>query len=43
MVSIQLKSKKNATVSKGKTYKLTVDYTVNGVKQPQKSVTRTCP
>ena len=37
------KIKKNATVSKGKTYKLTVDYTVNGVKQPQKSVTRTCP
>ena len=33
---------KTATVSKGKTYKLTVDYTVNGVKQPQKSVTRTC-
>ena len=32
-----------ATVSRGKTYKLTVDYTVNGVKQPQKSVTRTCP
>ena len=33
---------KTATVSKGKTYKLTVDYTVNSVKQPQKSVTRTC-
>ena len=37
-----VKIQKTATVSKGKTYKLTVDYTVNGVKQPQKSVTRTC-
>lgn len=35
--------KGSAPVSKGKTYKLTVDYTINGVKQPQKSITRTCP
>ena len=34
---------KTATVTKGKTYKLTVDYTINGVKQPQKAITRTCP
>ena len=33
---------KTATVSKGKTYQLTVDYTINGVKQPQKSTTKTC-
>ena len=38
----KIQTTKTATVSKGKTYKLTVDYTVNGVKQPQKSVTRTC-
>lgn len=38
-----VKIEETATVSRGKTYKLTVDYTVNGVKQPQKSVTRTCP
>ncbi len=31
-----------ATVSRNKTYRLTVDYTVNGIAQPQKSVTRTC-
>ena len=31
------------TVTSGKTYKLTVDSTVNGVPQPQTSVTRTCP
>ena len=35
----KIQTTKTATVSKGKTYKLTVDYTVNGVK---KSVTRTC-
>lgn len=35
--------KEPATVSKGKTYKLTVDYTINGVQNPQKSVIRTCP
>lgn len=35
--------KGSAPVSKGKTYKLTVDYTINGVKQPQKAITRTCP
>jgi len=32
-----------ATVSRNKTYRLTVDYTVNGIAQPQKSVTRTYP
>lgn len=37
-----IRTTKTATVSKGKTYKLTIDYTVNGVKQPQRSVTRTC-
>jgi len=34
---------KTATVTKGKTYKLTVNATINGVAQPQQSVTRTCP
>lgn len=38
-----LRLSKTAAVSKGKTYKMTVDYTVNGVKQPQKSTTKTCP
>lgn len=38
-----IREDRKATVSRGKTYKLTVDYMVNGVKQPQKSVTRTCP
>ena len=33
---------KTATVTKGSAYKLTVDYTINGVKQTQKSVTNTC-
>lgn len=33
---------KTATVQKGKTYKLTADVTINGVKQPTKSVTGTC-
>lgn len=32
----------STSVTRGKTYKLTVDYTVNGVKQLQKSVTKTC-
>ena len=31
------------TVSRVATYTLTVDYTVNDVAQPQKSVTKTCP
>lgn len=35
--------KKTATVSKGKTYKLTVDFTINGVKQNPQSTTKTCP
>ena len=35
--------KGSAPVSNGKTYNLTVDYTINGVKQPQKAITRTCP
>lgn len=30
------------TVTKGQTYKLTADATVNGVKQAQKSTTKTC-
>lgn len=34
--------RKTATVQKGKTYKLTADATINGVKQPTKSVTGTC-
>ena len=34
---------KTATVTKGKTYKLTVDAKINGVAQPQQSITRTCP
>lgn len=38
-----VKIKESHHVSKGRTYKLTVDYTVNGIKQPQSSVTRTCP
>lgn len=33
---------KTATVQKGKTYKLTADVTINGVKQTMKSVTGTC-
>lgn len=32
---------KETYASRGKTYSLTVDYTVNGVKQPQKSKTKT--
>lgn len=31
------------SVTRGETYKLTVDATVNGVAQPTKSVSRTCP
>ena len=38
-VSIQ----KTATVTSGQTYKLTVNATINGVAQPQRSITRTCP
>lgn len=38
-----LRMSKTATVSRGKTYTLTVDYTINGIKQPQRSVTKTCP
>ncbi len=34
---------KPATVEKGKTYKLTADVTVNGVKQTTKYTTATCP
>jgi len=34
---------KPTTVSSGKTYTLTVDYTVNDVSQPRESTTRTCP
>lgn len=34
---------KPATVEKGKTYKLTADVTINGVKQATKSTTATCP
>lgn len=37
-----LRMSKTATVSKGKTYKMTVDYTVNGVKQTQQFATGTC-
>lgn len=39
----QVRTTKTATVSKGKTYKLTMDCTINGIKQPQRSVTKTCP
>ena len=39
----RVKLNETATVSKGKTYKLTVDYTINGVHNPQKSITKTCP
>lgn len=34
---------REAPVNKGKTYKLTVDATINGVKQPTQSVSKTCP
>lgn len=34
---------KTQSVTRGETYKLTVDTTVNGVVQPFKSVTKTCP
>lgn len=34
---------KPVTVEKGKTYKLTADVTINGVKQATKSTTATCP
>lgn len=34
--------KETTTVTKGKTYKLTIDYTVNGVPRLQRSVTGTC-
>ena len=34
---------KTAAVKRGQTYKLTVNATINGVAQPQQSVTRTCP
>ena len=39
----QLRITKKVAVISGHTYKLTVDYTINGVKQPQQSTTRTCP
>ena len=35
--------RQTATVTRGKTYKLTVNATINGVAQPQQSITRTCP
>ena len=38
-----IREERTTTVSRGKTYKLTLDYTINGITQPQKSVTRTCP
>ena len=34
---------RTAIVSHGQTYKLTVNSKINGVTQPQKSITRTCP
>ena len=34
---------KPVAVEKGKTYKLTADVTINGVKQATKSTTATCP
>lgn len=37
------KVNKTATVTRGKTYKMTVDFTVNGVAEPQLSITKTCP
>ena len=38
-----VKFSETTTVSRGATYKLTVDYTVNDVAQPQKSVSSPCP
>lgn len=38
----QVSFTRQAKVVKGKAYKLTVDYTINGVKQPQKSTTGIC-
>lgn len=37
-----VKLNKSHGVSKGKTYKLTVDVTINGSAQPAKSATKTC-
>ena len=34
---------RTATVTSGKTYKLTVNAKVNGVAYPQQSISRTCP
>lgn len=34
---------KTQSVTRGQTYKLTVDATINGEAQPTKSVTKTCP
>ena len=34
--------KETATVTKGQTYRLTVDIMVNGTSRPQYSITRTC-
>ena len=34
---------RTATVSHGQTYKLTVNAKINGVAQPQRSITKTCP
>lgn len=41
--TMSVKMTKTATVAKGKTYKLTVDVSINGIVQPQKSITKTCP
>ena len=41
--SMSVQMTKAATVVKGKTYKLTVDVSINGIVQPQKSITKTCP
>ena len=38
----RVKMEKNFAAIKGNTYKVTVDYTINGVKQPQKSTTGIC-
>lgn len=34
---------KTKSVTRGETYKLTLDVTINGVSQPTRTVTRTCP
>lgn len=37
------RAKGSVTVTRGKTYKMTIDTTIKGVAQPRQSITRTCP